>query len=138
MLEVSRILPAPPARVFAAWTRPEAIKFWFGGADTEIDDVEVDLRVGGRYTIRFQGDDGGESVVTGEYLQIEPSRLLVFTWTLKNRQGIVVENTVTVEFWDLGDRTRVELFHEPFPAPDVRRFHAQGWDACLTALDQLL
>lgn len=137
-LYVERILPAPPASVFEAWTTPEAIKFWFGGTGTAIDAVQVDLRVGGRYTIRFRDDSGAETVVTGKYLHVERPRRLVFSWTMKSRDLVVDENTVTVEFHDLGGRTQVQLTHEPFLDPDVRRLHAQGWDACLAALRQRL
>ncbi|MFW5943489.1 MAG: SRPBCC family protein [Chloroflexota bacterium] len=137
-LQLERILPVPPGRVFEAWTMPEAIKFWFAGAGTVIDEVQVDLRVGGRYTIRYQDASGGETVVTGKYLQIEPPRRLVFSWTMKSGQLIVDENIVTVEFRDLGNRTQVQLTHEPFPDPEIRRLHAQGWDVCLTALGQFL
>lgn len=137
-VQLERILPATPGRVFEAWTTPEAIKFWFGGADTVVDEVQVDLRVGGRYTIRYRAASGDETVVTGKYLQIERPWRLVFSWTMKSRQLIVDENTVTVEFRDLGDRTQVQLTHEPFPDPDIRQLHAQGWDVCLLALSQLL
>lgn len=137
-LSVERILPGPPPSVFEAWTTPEAIKFWFGGTDTVVDDVQVDLRVGGRYTIRYRDGNGDEAVVTGQYLQIQRPRRLVFSWTMKSRQLVVDENVVTVEFRDLGGRTRVQLTHEPFPDPDVRDLHAQGWNVCLVALSQLL
>jgi len=137
-LTVERILPGPPTSVFEAWTTPEAIKFWFGGADMVIDEVQVDLRVGGRYTIRYRDDGGDEAVVTGKYLQIERPRRLVFSWTMKSHQLVVDENVVTVEFHDLGGRTQVQLTHEPFPGPDIRDLHAQGWNLCLLALSQLL
>lgn len=137
-VQVERILPAAPGRVFEAWTRPEAIRFWFGGADTAIDEVEVDLRVGGHYTIKYRGAGGEESVVTGRYLHVEAPRRLVFTWTMKSQQLIVDENVVTVEFRDLGNRTQVRLTHEPFADPDIRGLHAQGWEVCLIALEQLL
>lgn len=137
-LHVERILPGPPENVFAAWTTPEAIQFWFGGAGTDVDEVQVDLRVGGRYAIRFRDDDGGETVVTGKYLHVERPRRLVFSWTMRSRHLVVEENTVTVEFRDLGGRTHVQLTHEPFLDPDVRDLHAQGWDICLTTMGQRL
>lgn len=137
-LDVDRILPAPPGRVFEAWTTPQAIKFWFGGTETVVDDVQVDLRVGGHYTIRYRDEGGGEAVVTGKYLRVEPPRRLMFSWTMKSGSFVVDENVVTVEFRDLGGRTRVQLTHEPFSDPDVRDLHGQGWTVCLIALDQLL
>ena len=40
---IERTYPAAPARVFAAWSDPEAKRRWFGSADTH----ELDFRVGG-------------------------------------------------------------------------------------------
>lgn len=138
MLQVERVLAAPPGRVFEAWTTPEAIKFWFGGTETEIDEVQVDLRVGGRYTIRYRDGDGSEATVTGKYLHIQRPWRLVFSWTMRSRQRIVDENTVTVEFREVDGGTQVQLTHSPFVDPTIRKLHAQGWDACFTALSQLL
>lgn len=137
-LQIERILRFPPTRVFEAWTSPEAIRFWFGGTETAVDDVQVDLRVGGRYTIRYRDESGDEAVVTGEYLRIERPRHLVFSWRMTSSQVVIGENIVTVEFRDLGGRTQLYLTHEPFPDPEIRKLHAQGWDICLSALNELL
>ena len=138
VLQVERVVPAPPERVFEAWTTPEAIKFWFGGTSTEIDEVQVDLRVGGRYTIRYVDESGTETVVTGKYLQIERPLRLIFSWTMKSHQLIVDENTVTVEFQAVDEGTRLQLTHKPFLDPGLRQLHTQGWEACLEALSHLL
>src|SRR6185437_1817006 len=42
---LERVYPAPPARVFAAWSDPEAKAQWFGG-----EDFSLDFRVGGTET----------------------------------------------------------------------------------------
>jgi len=49
VLRLNRVIAAPPERVFAAWTTPDAIKVWFGPADCRVLDARVDLRVGGEY-----------------------------------------------------------------------------------------
>ena len=50
----------PADKVFAAWTDPEKIVHWFGPAEPAGDSVraEMDVRVGGRYRMRFKTDDG--------------------------------------------------------------------------------
>ena len=47
-------------QVFAAWTDPEKIVHWFGPARRGAGSVraEMDVRVGGRYRIRFKTEDG--------------------------------------------------------------------------------
>ena len=51
-LTLKRQLKTSPEKVFEAWTRPEALKAWFGPGDaTEVLVAETDLKVGGRYRI---------------------------------------------------------------------------------------
>ena len=55
-LTLKRRLGASAQKVFAAWTDPEKIVHWFGPAETASGSVQADMdvRVGGRYRIRFQ------------------------------------------------------------------------------------
>jgi uncharacterized protein YndB with AHSA1/START domain len=66
-----RLLERPPAKVWAALTDPKILANWLG-------DVEVDLRIGGAYIIRFRRMT---VVMTGEITRVEPGRLLEYTWT---------------------------------------------------------
>ena len=65
-----RQIDRPPARVWAALTDPPILSNWLG-------DVEVDLRVGGNYIIRFRKMS---VVMTGRITSLEPGRLLEYTW----------------------------------------------------------
>jgi len=66
-----RSLDRPPARVWAALTDAKILANWLG-------DVEVDLRIGGAYIIRFRRMS---VVMTGEITRLEPGRVLEYTWT---------------------------------------------------------
>jgi uncharacterized protein YndB with AHSA1/START domain len=46
-LVVTRLINAPRAKLFQAWTQPELLKRWFAPAPVTTPVVEVDLRVGG-------------------------------------------------------------------------------------------
>jgi uncharacterized protein YndB with AHSA1/START domain len=68
-----RLIPRPIDAVWAALTVPERLAGWLGGP------ADLDLRVGGRYFVRFSGapnDDGVYGVITA----IEPPRLLAYDW----------------------------------------------------------
>ena len=49
-LEVRRIIRAPRARVFQAWTTPAEVKRWSAPGPVEVVLSEIDLHVGGRHT----------------------------------------------------------------------------------------
>ena len=56
-LTLTRRLRARPEKVYAAWTKPENLVRWFGPGELKpgTTQAELDVRVGGRYRIRFTG-----------------------------------------------------------------------------------
>jgi uncharacterized protein YndB with AHSA1/START domain len=65
-----RRIDRPVAKVWAALTDPRILSNWLG-------EVELDLRVGGRYIIRFRKMS---IVMTGQITALEPGRMLEYTW----------------------------------------------------------
>ncbi len=73
-----RTFDAPRELVFAAHTRAEHLKHWWGRGNPL--DVEIDLRVGGRW--RFvETADGQQHAFRGEFREIEAPD--TFTWTFE-------------------------------------------------------
>lgn len=73
-VSVTRVIEAPVAEVYAAWTDPELMQRWMA------QKVEADVRVGGRYRNEMIGDDGQTYIHSGEYLELEPGRRIVQTF----------------------------------------------------------
>ena len=73
---VSRYLPAPPDRVFAAWTTAEALKQWSAPGDYSNPVVEVDFRVGGRFRLDIAAPNGTTHRVSGVYRTDSPASFL--------------------------------------------------------------
>jgi uncharacterized protein YndB with AHSA1/START domain len=65
-------LAHPPERVWQALTTAEGLGTWFGQA------AEVDLRVGGQATLRW--DSGDTATLTIE--RLEPPRVFGYTWPI--------------------------------------------------------
>lgn len=131
-LELERTLPAPPERVFRAWTDPGEMGAWFApNPDLEVS-AEVELRVEGRYRIAM-----GEHVVGGVYREIQPPTRLVFTWRWEASED-PEEMLVTVELEAHGDGTRLRLRHERLADAEARANHAEGWELCLPRLEVFL
>lgn len=77
VIEIALHLPVPPERAWAAWTDLALLRRWFG------DNVEADIRVGGRY--RAENRDGDTVYVhEGEYLVLEPPGRLRMSFGVPN------------------------------------------------------
>ena len=132
---LERILPAPPAEVFRAWTDPAALRiFMCPGAVTSAV-VEVDVRPGGRFRIVMRDGDA-DRVHTGEYRVVDPPSRLVFTWhsPLTGPAGSLVTITLSPH----ADGTRLVLTHDELPSDEVAARHERGWGSILEKLARQL
>lgn len=129
-LRIERLLPAPPERVFLAWTDPAEMGGWLSPVGTA--DVVADVRVGGRFTVAMVGD-GRRIEHEGEYLEIDPPRRLRFTW--RSPYTGPEPGIVTVELDPVPGGTRLALTHAALPEGAVES-HAGGWGSILDRLAQ--
>jgi uncharacterized protein YndB with AHSA1/START domain len=135
-LQITRHYPFPPAKVFRAWTDPQALKAWFAPNPAfDLPEADVDLRVGGRYRILMIAPDGQQHCVSGAYREVAPPVRLVFTWSWSAAPER--ESLVTVELNDRDGGTELVLTHEHFHDADERGKHEHGWNANLDRLGQL-
>ncbi len=132
-LSLRRVMKAPPERVYAAWTDPQMILRWWGPTGATPLTAETDVRVGGRFRMTFSTQDGEMHDVSGEYLEVEPARKLVFTWrwiTLPPER----QSLVTVTLKPSGTETVLILTHEQFFDQAARDGHKYGWTGALDKL----
>jgi uncharacterized protein YndB with AHSA1/START domain len=88
-LRFERRLDVLPETVFDTLTDPDQMRIWWG----EGVEFEIDLRVGGRWTI-IRRADGVEYLATGTYLEVErPSRL---KYTFSMPQFSPNSDTITI------------------------------------------
>ena len=137
-LTLKRRLDAPPSKVFAAWTDPEKLVHWFGPADTVagLSSAELDVRVGGRFRIRFSTANGEQHEVGGVYREVTPNERLVFTWAWHSTPER--ESLVTVALRPDGAATMLTLTHEQFFDQAARDGHERGWTGTLDRLARYL
>jgi uncharacterized protein YndB with AHSA1/START domain len=128
-IEIVRRLDAPVEEVFRWWTDPERIREWMSPVGTV--EADVDLRIGGTIRIVMRGD-GLEIEHHGTYMEIEPPRRLVFTWTSQFTGQH--PSLVTVELKPDGGATRLRLIHRQLPEAATAS-HRGGWGAMLDRLE---
>jgi len=127
-IQVEFHIAAPPERVFQALTDPHQLLQWWGQKGMyRCTNWTTDVRVGGRWRSEGVSDtDGKPFHVGGEYLEVTPPRLLVYTW-IASWTGPLK----TVVRWELtpdSNGTRVRLSHSGFAqAPAAAHTHYQGW-----------
>jgi len=84
---VTRVFDAPREDVFRAWTDPELMAQWFAPEPLTVPKAEIDLRVGGRYTLVMRDPDGNEFTGSGEYLEVVAPGYLVYSDSLDEMPG---------------------------------------------------
>lgn len=103
-------IAAPPARVFEAISDPTQTPKWWGQSGVyHVAKAIADLRPGGKWRSDGVGADGQPFFVEGEYLEVDPPRLLVHTW-----KGSYGPQLTTVVRWELEPQT-VNALHPGGP-----------------------
>jgi uncharacterized protein YndB with AHSA1/START domain len=138
VLRVTHRFTASAERVFNAWLDPKTTCRWlFATATGKMVRVEIDARVGGRFII-VDRRDGEDIEHTGEYLEIDRPRRLVFTLAVPKFSR---ESTrVCVEIVSMGKSgCELTLTHEG-PRPEHAARTEAGWkqilDGLAAALDE--
>jgi uncharacterized protein YndB with AHSA1/START domain len=78
-----RVVDAPRALVFEAFTKPEHLKRWMGPRSITMVSCDSDFRVGGSYRFVFRGADGQEVGFRGEFREIVPPARIVRTFVFE-------------------------------------------------------
>lgn len=77
---MQRVFEAPPDVVYAAWTRPEYLDWFFNPDNITDAPITVDLRVGGQWRQEMVISPTHRYFTGGLYREIVPNRKLVFAW----------------------------------------------------------
>ncbi len=129
-VRIERVLPATIGRVYDAWSRPELMTRWYCPNPAHELQVEADVRVGGEYVVTM-----GPYVVRGHYLEVEPPRLLAFTWKW---DGSDDSSEVRVELTEVDGGTHLLLSHTALSNAEDAAGHLQGWELQLARLADLI
>jgi uncharacterized protein YndB with AHSA1/START domain len=134
-LRIERTFAAPAQRVFDAFTSEEVMRrWWHPEPDWDTPEASVDLRVGGRVRVvmRDPHNDiryGGG----GEYVEVDPPRRLVFTWTWDDDRE-QVQQLIGLDFEEFDGVTTVRFTHGNLWDEEAITSHEEGWNSAFDNL----
>jgi len=133
-LTLVRYIAARPEIVFDAITTPDGIAHWWGPDAGPVLLAETDLRVGGRFKVRFRMLDGSEHESSGEFLEVvRPVRLAMsWRWLGRESEG---ESRVEIALRPIDDGTELTFTHALLSSEQARREHEEGWNGSLDKLE---
>jgi len=136
-LTLVRRIRARPSVVFDALTTPDGIAQWWGPDAGPVLLAETDVRVGGRFRVRFRMLDGTEHESTGEYLEVVESTRLVMSWQWTSggepeEAGESSRIEIDLKRIDIG--TEMTLTHARLRTQASQASHEQGWAGALDKL----
>lgn len=127
-------LDAKPLRQAADWVERYR-DFWEGQLDalarcleTPVRVSEVDLTVGGRYTLQMKSPEGESHTARGVYREIERPDRVVYTWA-RDEHPEHGESLITVEFTAVEGGTEVRMLHSGLPSAESVSGHEEGGPA---------
>ena len=143
-LVLTRLIDAPPEKVYRGWTEPALLKQWFAPLPFTTPVAELDVRPGGANLIVMRAPDGTDMPNRGVYLEVVPNQKLVFTnaytqaWEPSDKPFM----TVILTFENEGGRTRYTARVRHWSDADREThekmgFH-KGWGQCADQLAALV
>jgi uncharacterized protein YndB with AHSA1/START domain len=140
-LRMERRFDAPPDVVFDTYVDPAAqreiwdhmIPGW------RLLESEIDLRVGGTWTIVFGPADGEPDRVTSVFSVVErPHRLVVEETAYAGRLDSTIHTTVSLTFEEHEGGTMLRIVQTGFETREARDGLEKGWPAFLDAFERVV
>jgi uncharacterized protein YndB with AHSA1/START domain len=132
-LTLVRKIAARPSIVFDALITPDGIAAWWGPDDGPVLLAETDVRVGGRFRVRFRMRDGSEHESSGEYLEIDRPTRLAMSWRWQGGED-PGESRLSFDLRATPEGTELTLTHARLHDDSTRRSHEEGWTGALDKL----
>ena len=133
-LTLVRRIAARPSIVFDALTAPEGIACWWGPDEGPVLVAETDVRVGGRFRVRFRMLDGSEHESAGQYLEVRRPERLVMSWRWLCGEEDPNESRVEIDLHPTPEGTELTFTHSALFSEQTRLSHERDWNGALDKL----
>jgi uncharacterized protein YndB with AHSA1/START domain len=152
-LTITRTFDAPRELVWRAWTDEKILKRWWGPRGVTNPTCEWDARPGGKiYIVMLAGKELGPAAgmkwpMKGTFKEVTPQKRLAYEGgaldDVDRASDTFIEQKVTVDFEDLGNKTKMSLHIvvtkvEGPKAPAALQGMAQGFNQTVDKLEEEL
>jgi uncharacterized protein YndB with AHSA1/START domain len=139
-LAITRTFDAPRDLVYKLFTEPEHLLHWMGPRGFTAMHFTQDARVGGTWRGMLRPDDGSKDLWQGGvFREISPPERVSYTFAWDDDNGSPgIETLVTLEFTDLGDKTRLTFRQTGFTSDGERDGHRGGWNSSFDRFEEYL
>jgi uncharacterized protein YndB with AHSA1/START domain len=138
VLEIKRVVPAPRAVVYEAFTDPRALSRWWGPEGFTIPSIQFEPRAGEAYRIEMQPPEGDAFHLVGEFREVAPPARLAFTFVWEPADPDDVETVADLAFAEISGGTEVVLRQGPFKTEARLEVHRGGWGDSFDKLERLI
>ena len=138
IVKLHRVFAASPAKLYRAFTEPDAIASWLPPYGFLCTVHEFDAREGGRHRMSFRNFTTGEShSFGGVHLKVVPGETLVYTDAFDD-PNLPGEMKITVTFKAVSVGTEMTVVQENIPDPIPEEACYLGWQESLQKLGRLV
>jgi uncharacterized protein YndB with AHSA1/START domain len=138
-LVLRRTYSVPRERVFAAWTSPEIAARFMSPGDTKATVTQMDVKVGGTFSIALDSPENGRFVARGTYLEVNAPKRLTMTWRWEEDDPAdEYDSLLSLDFNERNGETELVLTHEKLASVESRARHEAGWTAMIDQLATVL
>ncbi|MHA2090550.1 MAG: SRPBCC family protein [Candidatus Kariarchaeaceae archaeon] len=135
-LVIVREFTAPQNLVFDVLTKSEHISKWQIPKNMEINFVETDFVIGGKYKISMHSPDKGfDFELFGEYKEIDPPNKIVLT---QNVPSLEPMSTITITLSQDGDQTQMVFKQSGIASKQMRDGGLKGWAPVFDRLSEYI
>ena len=150
-----RTYPVPVDVVWAAWTKPELIRQWWGPEGFTCPLARMDVRAGGVSLLAMQAPQqygGGRTFTTWTYREVEPMARLEYVVRFADPAGTTISPAdagippgvpdavphVVTFTPSAGGATELSITESGYTTPQARDMSQGGLDQCLDKLAAVL
>ena len=138
-LTLERTFNAPIDLVWEAWTQPDHVAKWWAPHGMDLEVIEHDFSVGGKWKYAMPMPDGNQFISEGVYSEIVPKKKIITTADFKPMtEGVELH----IQFEKDGNQTKFtfSVVHETeeYCEQQEEMGFYNGWGSAFERLDKML